>query len=367
MLEPVAFSPSASLRHLRDRGVYLLTGGLGSIGLELAKRLATTCRARLVFVTHTSGAAIQTLREVENAGGEVLVVSADVGDFEQLERAVTAAEAQFGPVHGVFHLAGRTRHRSVPRLIEHLTPEDFEAQYRPKVSGFHALERVFARRPLDFGILFSSNASTFGGVGFGAYAAANAFLDHVVAQKANEAPLRWITTNWDAWAIPAHAGGDRIMSADEGLDALWTIVTSAAVPQVIVAYSSREKPVAPLVQAADDDITEFGRVAGRAVYVAPRTRLEQSIVQVWEEMLGTPGIGVDDDFLELGGDSLIALRVLARLQDLFHTQIPITALIRPNPTVAKLAIDIVAQLGKRVGADVLEQQLTRVECANEET
>lgn len=360
---------SPMVRDLRERGVYVITGGLGKIGLALAKRLAQTCRARLVLLTRNPfpernawplarkepgaqaiAAKIHALTEIETLGAEVAVYCADVRSETQLEQAFAHAESRFGPIGGVFHLAADMTHPSVHCPLTELTRQDAEAQMGPKITGFYALSRVLETRQPDFGMLFSSNSSVLGGFGFGAYAAANSFLDHCVRAPLND-HFQWLCTNWDRWSdrpsLAAESDAERYtISTKAGLDALWAIMTRATAPQVIVASASlRERHQRWVGQRQKPPVTPASRVSGPAHSgVAPRTELESTIATIWQEVLGCNEIGVEDSFLDLGGDSLIALRILARLRELFQVEIPLRAMLGPKSSVASLVLQLVTEL-----------------------
>jgi acyl carrier protein len=356
-------------RDLRDRGVYVITGGLGKIGLALATRLAQTCRARLVLLTrnpfperevwrsvrdesgaHAVAAKIRALSHIEDLGAEVAVYCADVRSEKQLERAFADAESRFGPIAGVFHLAADMTHPSVHYPLTELSRQDVETQMGPKIGGFYALARVLETRQPDFGVLFSSNSSVLGGFGFGAYAAANSFLDQCVNARLN-AHFRWFCINWDRWSDDKRPGpeGDAeryTITTEAGLDALWAIMTRSTAPQVIVSSASlHERRERWVVRSQKPAGTPTSPANGKPLgWVAPRTELERTIAGIWQEVLGCEEVGVEDNFLELGGDSLIALRILARLRELFHVEISLNALLGPRPTVASLVLQLVTAL-----------------------
>src|SRR6185312_3601281 len=179
---------------LREKGVYLITGGMGGVGLALAEYLARTLQARLVLTSrselpprsawdgwlenHEAGDSISRkirhIQNLEKLGAEVLVLPADVSNEMQMRTVVEQAIATFGVIHGVLHAAG------VPAsgLIQLKTPEMAANTLAPKVMGTRVLERVLKDLPLDFLVLFSSMSSiTGGGPGQVDYCAANAFLD----------------------------------------------------------------------------------------------------------------------------------------------------------------------------------------------
>jgi acyl carrier protein len=86
--------------------------------------------------------------------------------------------------------------------------------------------------------------------------------------------------------------------------------------------------------------------------VAPRTQLERTIAGIWQEVLGCDVVGVEDSFLDLGGDSLIALRIMARLRELFQVEIPLRALLGPRSTIASLVLQLVTELQQAEASEV---------------
>ena len=191
---PVSSGPP----HLRHRGTYVITGGLGGIGLVVAKALATTgMRPRLALLGRTLPAAGQPpeLTELIAAGAEVELFRADVTDLHSLDAAIEAVERRFGTVAGVVHSAG------VPGggLAERRDRDEVRRVLAPKTRGVLNLETVFADRPeLDFLILFSSQAGLYGLYGSADYAAANAFVD-AHARSVSAKDRRTLSVQWPGW------------------------------------------------------------------------------------------------------------------------------------------------------------------------
>ncbi len=203
---------------LRERGVYLVTGGLGGLGLAFAEHLARQARARLVLVgrsplpereawdawlvSHTAGdpvsEKIHRLRQIEALGGEVLAVQASVADLASMRAAMAAGRERFGAIHGVIHSAG------VPGggIIPLKTREMADRVLAPKVSGTRVLDTLLAEspEPLDFLVLCSSTIAVLGGFGQVDYCGANNYLD-AYAQARSAAPGGGFTVsiNWSAW------------------------------------------------------------------------------------------------------------------------------------------------------------------------
>lgn len=201
---------------LTPGGTYLVTGGLGGIGLTIAGMLARTCAARIALLSRTALPArgqwetlleqgglqpaiadkLRGVIDLELAGAKVEVVVADVADARALRRAVRQVEAQFGRIEGVFHTAGTID----DELVETRRPDAMQAVLRPKVAGTLALEKVLASQPPEFLMLFSSISAFAGLPGQADYAAANAFLDAYAQSRRNDPLTRVISVGWSQWA-----------------------------------------------------------------------------------------------------------------------------------------------------------------------
>ncbi|MFL6261090.1 MAG: amino acid adenylation domain-containing protein [Thermoanaerobaculia bacterium] len=355
-----AVRPSGAGWNLRDEGVYLITGGLGGIGLTLAGELARRIRARLVLVSRSGPAdegALRAIRSLEELGAEVLALAADVADPGAMADCLHRAEERFGPIAGVVHAAG------VPGggLIELKDESGAAAVLAPKVRGTLVLDALLGPRPLDFFVLCSSLTAVTGGVGEVDYCAANSFLDAFAQSRASYGRTPVVALAWSAWAevgmaarteIPFESPEQRrrrlaraILPA-EGIEALGGALALGAA-QVVVSPQDLET-VIELAETTDDLAQRLaqGDAAASAAshqrpdlpqaYVAPRDELEREIASVWQEVLGLERVGVHDAFAELGGDSLLGIRVLSRLRERLAIEIPLRLLFE-RPTPAELA------------------------------
>ncbi len=203
----------------RERGTYLVTGGLGGVGLALAAHLASTVKAKLVLLGRsalpersvwpqllaqpdTDATLMRRIRQVmalENKGAEVLVVAADVTNVQQLKGAIKQARERFGDIHGVLHTAG-VLNDGVIQLKESQVASSVLA---PKVEGTLALEAALTEaqrnKPLDFIVLFSSISAFAGLAGQVDYAAANAFLDAYAQERFTRDGTYTVAVNWSQW------------------------------------------------------------------------------------------------------------------------------------------------------------------------
>ncbi|MCA8978192.1 MAG: SDR family NAD(P)-dependent oxidoreductase [Planctomycetes bacterium] len=198
----------------RQNGVYLVTGGLGGIGLVLADHLATQVRARLALVSRRglpprelwdrwlelrrgdrTARLIQQIRALEQRGAEVEVLAADVADKAAMRRVLQAVDARFGGLHGIVHAAGVLD----DGLIQMRTAERCERMLAGKIGGALVLDELTADRALDLFVVFGSTSGLAAIPGQCDYAAANAALDAFAGWRAQLRPGRSLSVDWGVW------------------------------------------------------------------------------------------------------------------------------------------------------------------------
>ncbi len=370
---------------LRERGVYLITGGLGGVGLELAQHLAQTAQARLVLTcrstfperaewddrlaTHDEQGdvtrKILKLRRLEALGAETLIVKADVTSFEEMQAAVAQARARFGRIDGVIHAAGSVDGRMI--LLKAI--EAASSVLAPKVKGARVLESLFEAGELDFLLLCSSIRSYIGGVGAVDYCAANAFLDAFARANGSRPSSFTALINWDGWrevgmsvqaaeglAQNAEASGDEGMSSPEGVE-VFSRILDCDLAQVVVL--TRDFPA--LVEQsrifmAANSLEELEKARPSrpahprpqldAPYIAPRNDVERTLAEIWQSLLGLEQVGMEDNFFELGGDSVISIQLIAKANQAGLKLTP--RQVFEHQTIAELAA--VAGLGPEIEA-----------------
>jgi NAD(P)-dependent dehydrogenase (short-subunit alcohol dehydrogenase family)/acyl carrier protein len=379
--------------------VYLITGGLGGIGLVLAEYLARVVRAKLVLVGRSAlpmreawaewleahdehNATWRKIRQVqalEALGAEVLIASADVADHGQMQAVLARTIERFGTLHGVIHAAG------IPAggMIQVKTPESAAEVLAPKVQGTLVLAELLRERRLDFMVLCSSISSIVGSFGQIDHCAANAFLD-AWAQHApfhNDTPT--IAINWPAWqdvgqaanaVVPVELLAWRAEHLKQGIVAsegaeLFSRCLQMEVAQLIVSPQDLDAVIelnksltAATYQAAlqDGQAQSHPRPLLRTAYVAPRNEIEQDVAAIWEHLLGIEQVGIHDNFFDLGGHSLLATQIVSRIREHFQVELSLRQLLEA-PTVADIALAIVQQQGAHAGDDLLAQMLMELE------
>jgi phthiocerol/phenolphthiocerol synthesis type-I polyketide synthase E len=371
---------SAPQQRLRSKGVYLITGGLGGVGLAVARHFAESWQARLVLLGRTPlperstweavaaaedqpqalRAKLRQLLELEELGAEVLVVAADVADAASMQAAAEQARARFGAVHGVVHAAGHAN----SGMISNRTRAMVEEVFAPKLQGTRFLLDALQGEPLDFVLLCSSISSMAGGLGMSDYAAAHAYLDALAALWQRNASYPVISVNWDAWRELGMAAGRVLpegigMSGAEGARALERIVNGPAFAQVVISTTDLNQRLGELDNgmlelletgpAAKKTRRDHPRPALDTPFAAPEGDLESGLAAIWQDMLGISSVGVDDNLFELGGDSLLAIQILARTRKAYDVELHPAAFFKA-PTLRELAVLVETRLIEEIEA-----------------
>jgi acyl transferase domain-containing protein len=177
-------------------GAYLVTGGLGALGLNAARSLASRGARHLALLARRSpsDAALAAIAELRDAGVDVAVFAGDVADAERVEAVTAEIRSTMGPLRGVIHAAGVLDDGT----LRNLDWARFESVLRPKVAGAWNLHGATLADPLDFFVLYSSAASLLGSSGQANYVAANAFLD-ALAHHRQASGRPGLSIDWGGW------------------------------------------------------------------------------------------------------------------------------------------------------------------------
>ena len=357
-----ACQPNAASR-IRAQGTYLITGGLGRMGLAIAKRLATHAQTNLVLLGRSglpprdSWAArlndgetdtsiqrkIQAIQAIEAKGSTVLVVGADVADEASMREALKQIDHRFGKLHGVIHAAGDP---SALGFLSDIGSRQDPVHMLSKIQGTRILHSSLGERELDFCLLMSSTSALLGGLGYAAYSAANNFLDAFADQANQTSSYPWLSINWDAWhfagAAPVAASEAAFwMNEDEALEAFDRILNILPRGRLIVAsadldtrYNKWVRPQA-LVLSTLPEHQQLRPELG-SDFAQATTQIEQALCEIWCELLGYETIGIHDDFFELGGDSMLGIRLIGSVVQRLGHRLPLTVFLE-HPTIHQMA------------------------------
>jgi acyl transferase domain-containing protein/acyl carrier protein len=300
-----------------------------------------------------------TIRAAADLGATVLIERVDASDIEAMRALIASAKLRFGQLDGVIHAAAATSAEGFASLaaMERITTD---VQFAPKVDGALVLEQVLADEPIDFCVMFSSISSVLGGIGFAAYAAANAFLDSIVYRN-RAAGRPWLAVDFDTWehtalALPTSGLGasqaENSFSAAQGL-ALLDAVVGLKAARLIAGTGDLDARLAMWSAAADTTAAPVVELRPRpelaTEFVPPTSRLERELVRLWSETIGVDGAGTQDNFFDLGGTSLAGLQLLRRIRREVGVPIPAVALFEA-PTIAALAEYLAPRLKEKASA-----------------
>ncbi len=240
---------------LRNKGVYLITGGVGAIGLHIAGFLAKNYEARLVLNSRStlSDKHQDIIKALEQLGAEVMYIQGDISLPGTAGALIERTKERFNTINGIIHCAGITR----DTLLVNKNKEEFEEVLGSKLWGTSHLDEASAKESLDFFVMFSSLSSIFGNIGQGDYSYANSFMDRFAyyREALREEKLRsgrTVAINWSLW----EAGGIMVdeaykdiykerlgisaLSTASGLDAMMKIL-EFPFSQVVVLEGNRRK------------------------------------------------------------------------------------------------------------------------------
>jgi NADPH:quinone reductase-like Zn-dependent oxidoreductase/acyl carrier protein len=349
---------------------YLVTGGLGGLGLAAARWLAAHGARHLVLAGRSSptDAAREAIDAMRADGAEVVVVSADAATRDGIERmldAVTATGSGESPLGGIIHCAGMLDDGA----LRNLTPDRFAAVMGPKADGAWRLDRrVAARRwTPDFIVYYASMSAVFGAPGQGNYAAANAFLD-ALAQDRRARGIPTTSIDWGAWSGAGMAargntvaraatqglgtidleGGLRVLEAvlrerpprvavsPLDLDRLGASIPADAPPGLLSDLLARRRG------GATPDESGSGHEV-RYIELEPIARRERLADLVRRELGTVLGLGAavssipeEELFSSVGIDSLTAVELRNRIQRAIGRPLPATAAMQ-WPSIAQMA------------------------------
>ena len=350
---------------LRGDASYLITGGLGGLGLRVARWMVKRGARHLALVGRSapSAEAQAAVGELERGGAQVRVITADVSQAAELARALTAIRSTMPPLRGVIHAAGVLDDGIVLRQEW----KRFARVFAPKVQGAWNLHAQTSNLPLDFFVLFSSTASLLGVGGQTGYAAANAFLD-ALAHLRHAQALPALTINWAGWsqagmaareaAGPAPRQGVRAIAPASGLMALeqamhrwapqqvvapidWPKALAGLPPGDIPALLADLNPVARQPPAGDHAAAGRPGLLQRLEATVPNNRRRILTAYLYDQarqFLGldqASSIDFQKPLSELGLDSLTAIEMRGRLGSDVGQTLPATVLF-DHPTIETL-------------------------------
>lgn len=377
VLEHASAWSSLKPRPLRENGTYLITGGLGHIGLLLAETIAEEVNANLILVSRTKvsvdsdptsgyleddgskqGARVKKyVRRLKELGSKVEIHSADATDETEMHRLLEDIYDRYGTINGVIHAAGFVDNNRFP-FLQQADRRQLREISLAKVLGTRILAEAFKDRELDFMLLCSSLSTTIGGLRFGTYISANAFEDATAARHFAEGNTNWTSIAWDAWQFDEANAEQKIASLEnlairpeEGKEVFRRILTIRE-PNVIVSTADLKKRIASIKNyLTNEKLEKIAPEAVRRPTEAPLLSDDVSDI-VFSIVASTLGTAIDDQhrkFVDLGADSLMIMRIISRLKSALGINLSIARAFEAV-TLARL-VELCRQLKKQKTAN----------------
>jgi NAD(P)-dependent dehydrogenase (short-subunit alcohol dehydrogenase family) len=369
-------APQAHRMPIDQEGAYLITGGLGGLGLVCADWLVTQGARHLWLLgRRPPGEEVcSVIAALRRRGAQVRTVAADIADAAAITGVMKAIAAGGAPLKGVLHAAGEQS----SCLVGDMTPDEIRRIYRAKMEGVWVLHQATTHSNLDFFVLFSSISATWGSKAQSHYAGANAFLD-LLARARRRAGLPATSIAWGPWAgvgmmredtsAVMQRIGIAALGSEDNIQALSQLV-AAAVCQATVAdvdwscflpvvETAGRRPFFDLMLSKDvpaEAAPPVQHPLANLAQLPAEERLRCCLAEV-RVLTGTilgldaAAAEIDQGFFDMGFDSLMGLELKNRLEAAIRAPLPAT-LVFDYPTIRNVAEFIATGKPNGSGEDV---------------
>ncbi|MDM5187018.1 SDR family NAD(P)-dependent oxidoreductase [Bacillus sp. DX4.1] len=327
----------------RQKGVYLITGGLGGIGFLFAQYLAKEFKAKLVLVGRSDLTSDKKARleELISYGAEILYIKADISKRQEVESLISKTKEQYYEIHGILHCAGVIR----DAIIKKKTNEQITQVLAPKIFGTIWLDEATKNEKLDLFVLFSSTTAVIGNIGQSDYAYANAFMDQFSESreqlvKASHRFGRTLSINWPLWkegGMKMDKSMEKLMTKTIGMMPLRTATGIYAVEQGLI-HSENQFVI---LQGARDKMKKLVGDMGCSTNTKDNAstyqptegtiqnenslieKLQQDLIEIVADILkiNQQDIYLDEEMSEFGFDSLSLTDLSNKINERFNIEI----------------------------------------------
>ena len=363
---------------IKENGVYVVIGGAGGLGIELCRYLGKRWNITLIVINRSNleskenwpayienetglgsyKRAIKSFLEIEASGSSVYYYSGDITDYHSMQEIFNEIAAKWNVINGVFHCAATKG--NVSQRLDVQSEEGFRQVLNPKIQGSLILDSILESIPVDFLVLYSSLASFWGGASGCDYTAANCFMDGYSIQR-NARGRKTIAVNWYAWKELTGPDCIGYMEPEEAITCLvdvlplklnqviigefdkkvlkeWKPLLKIQLSDELFAESKKEDTLPPIENVTLPEVKLKGNETGSY------SELEKKIASIWGLVLGYEEINVHDNFFDIGGDSILILKLSKLIQEHIDNEIEVADLFSYS-TVAGL-VDFIKEKNK---------------------
>ncbi|MGB5980470.1 MAG: amino acid adenylation domain-containing protein [Cyclobacteriaceae bacterium] len=333
-------SPS-ELQNLKYSGTYIITGGLGELGYNIAYHLTHQYQANLILTGRSeltnSEEKQSRLATLNEKAGSASYYTCQMDDEAKLAYILNEARTKFGKIDGIVHAAGIASGTGFDILTD-LDRSEFENHFASKVYGLELLSKLTREDQPDFCILISSLSSVLGGITYGAYATANLYMDYFLQAAHNRGELlEWTSLNFDGLNFKDTASF--AIDRTEQLQVIERVIAASDHSQIIVSVSDLETRYNKWVKGEGQQTEEYTQDVISETTTASENAeatIESSLISMWNSFFGKGDIQSYDDFFDIGGDSLQALTMIGRIHQAFGLEISIKTFFE-NSKLSRLA------------------------------
>ncbi|MHA7059731.1 beta-ketoacyl synthase N-terminal-like domain-containing protein [Aquimarina sp. M1] len=335
--EEVNLEGKVEQNYVKPNKICVITGGLGEVGKVLTSHLCETYNSKVIVLgrsdipsedlwkeyltaENVEPEIVSKIKEIQSLrakGKNIFYYKTDVSDYNVLLETIKLIEEDHGVISGIIHAAGNSNNETF-RLLENLNEEVFQKQFDPKIKGTYNLYNILKDRTIDFVWITSSLSTILGGLTYGAYAVANAYIDNFINHKQKELK-NWFCVNLDGI-------DDDGINKEELIKVFEKSFSVEDTPQLIVSTRDITIPMDQKIPVNNLDKNESStNVIHRPEldenYEPPSSTIENELCELWASFFGYEKIGIQDDFFELGGDSLKAMTLIKRIHKMYNVEI----------------------------------------------
>jgi acyl transferase domain-containing protein/thioesterase domain-containing protein/acyl carrier protein len=375
-IQPYRFREENSIiNRLRTNGVYLITGGLGGIGLSLAEYIAKTVTAPCIILTARSEflpknqwtkwladhpqdnrttIKIRILQNIQSLGAKIKIIQADVADYKNMLKVIKKTKESYGIINGVIHSAGI----GSCGFSQFKTVKDAEKVLKSKLYGTITLINLFKDIDLDFFIMCSSLISLLSIPGQLDYCAANAVLDAVSHSRIFHNSTLVASIDWPAWKEVGMAVelenkekfGELVrknnISPEEGQKIFATILNSDLKQTAISVFDFNDynQFLTQHITTAKSGNSNIDTTSKHKIKSIESNNAEEILQSLFQKILGVEKVNPTDDFFALGGHSLLALQLMSEIEKIFNVRMPLSIIYKSRTVNSLSKVVVIPEL-----------------------